>query len=76
MIIDEQFAEAQDKEIAKLRAALERCVDWLEHASFDYSNGNKACGVDEGNVRGWECHKQVVDAAKSALSSCESREKK
>jgi hypothetical protein len=76
MIIDEQFAEAQDKEIAKLRAALERCVDWLEHAPLDYSNGNTACGVDEGNIRGWEGHKQVVDAAKAALSSCESREKK
>jgi hypothetical protein len=72
MIIDEQFAEAQDKEIAKLRAALERCVDWLENAPFDYSNGNVACGVDEGNVRGQEGHKQVVDSAKAALSSCES----
>jgi len=67
---------AAREELTQLRAALERCVNWLEHAPFDYSNGNTACGVDEGNVRGWEGHKQVVDAAKAALHSCESQEKK
>ena len=98
MIIDEEWEQARDKQIAdlranytvlehelayqeekvlpKLRAALERCVEWLEHAPFDYSNGNTACGVDEGNIRGWEGHKQVVDAAKTALSSCKSKETK
>ncbi len=76
MIIDEEWEQARDKQISDLRAALERCVQWLENASFDYSNGNTACGVDEGNVLGWEGHKDVVDAAKNALSSCKSEETK
>ena len=48
-------------------AALKECLDWLENAPFDYHNGNSACGVDEGNVWGWEGHSAIVKKIKNAL---------
>jgi hypothetical protein len=60
-------AEEAEKELAHLQNALRACVDWLDNAPFDYSNGNAMCGVDEGNVRGWEGHQAIVNNAKLAL---------
>ena len=76
MIIDEEWEELRDKKFLQLYGVLERCLEWLENAPFDYSNGNEYCGIDEGNVRGWEGHKELIDAIRTVLPSCELEENK
>jgi hypothetical protein len=46
---------------------LQEAVDWLEHAEFDYRNGNEAFGVDEGDVLGWKAHTEMVNKFKRVL---------
>ena len=55
------------KENVNLRAALVECVEWLDNAPLDYSNGVTHNGIDEGNVRGWQAHSEIVKAGKIAL---------
>ena len=51
----------------KQRAALVACVDWLDNAPIDYSNGVTHNGIDEGNILGWKAHNEITKAAKRAM---------
>lgn len=50
-----------------LADALRELIEWMDNAPFDYSNGNEAQGIDEGNVYGWRSHKILVNKAKRLL---------
>jgi len=55
------------KQNKDLTDALREVVEWLDNAPLDYSNGVEAFGVDEGNVRGWKAHKEMVNKFKQLL---------
>lgn len=54
---------------AKLSSACREALTWLENAPLDYSNGvtDPTGTMDEGNVRGWQGHEQIVNSLKRAL---------
>ena len=53
----------------RLQKELQKAIDWLERAPFDYSNGNtdSTGTIDEGNVYGWQAHHQLVEELKAAI---------
>ena len=68
-------AEKYEKQLAELRAenaemleALERHVEWLENVDHDYSNGNSACGCDEGAVLGQRGESQLLASSHTILA--------
>ena len=52
----------------ELLQALEETVEWMENASFDYSDGTVAHGVDQGEYYGWKGHKELVEKMKNAIA--------
>lgn len=57
------------EEIKKLRELLTETVGFLEHAEFDFSNGNtdSTGTIDEGNVRGWQQCGKLIDKIHETL---------
>jgi hypothetical protein len=55
-------------EITQLRVELERHVEWLENVDHDYSNGNSACGCDEGAVLGQRGESQLLASSHAILA--------
>jgi hypothetical protein len=58
------------EEVARLReieAAAREAYEFLTRASFDFSNGNTAQGVDEGEVIGWKAHNEVCSKLAALL---------
>jgi hypothetical protein len=51
----------------KLKEVLKECLEWLENAPFDYSNGNVEQGIDEGEYYGGRGHSALVEKIKSVL---------
>lgn len=51
----------------KLKEVLEECLQWLENAPFDYSNGNTCQGIDEGEYYGGRGHAALVEKIKQVL---------
>jgi hypothetical protein len=45
--------------------------DWLNNAPIDYSNGVEHGGYDEGNVRGWQGHAEIVKELEAAIAKIE-----
>ena len=52
----------------KLKEVLEECLQWLENAPFDYSNGNVSQGVDEGEYYGGRGHVALVNKIRQVLA--------
>jgi len=76
MAIQREWFEAQNETIERLQAeneklveALTECVEWLDNAPFDYSNGITYQGSDEGDVLGWNGHTKIVNQARAALAA-------
>ena len=55
-------------ENAEMLEALERHVEWLENVDHDYSNGNSACGCDEGAVLGQRGESQLLASSHTILA--------
>lgn len=53
--------------IGALRNALESHIEWLENVDHDYSNGNSACGCDEGSVLGQRGESQLIKNSRVTL---------
>lgn len=56
-----------DTYICELEDTLKEVLEWLENAPLDYSNGVTHNGMDEGNVRGWEGHNDLVEKIKGLV---------
>ena len=69
--LNEQTRKVNDlrAENERLRAAVADVIKWMEAAPFDYHNGVECGGVDEGNVRGWQNHVELLDKCKAALDA-------
>jgi hypothetical protein len=57
--------------IDKLLTAGKSARDWLDNAPIDYSNGVEHGGYDEGNVRGWQGHREIVKELDVAIATVE-----
>lgn len=58
----------KDAALDEMREALERHVEWLENVDHDYSNGNSACGCDEGAVLGQRGESQLLASSHAVLA--------
>lgn len=67
LIAVQEMIQQLQSSIAKKQNALAKVLDWLENAPIDYSNGNTFDGVDEGEVRGWRAHNQLIEIVKAAM---------
>jgi hypothetical protein len=54
-----------------LLAACKSVLAWLNNAPIDYSNGVEYGGYDEGNVRGWQGHAEIVKELETAIARAE-----
>jgi hypothetical protein len=57
--------------IGALVTANKSARDWLNNAPIDYSNGVEHGGYDEGNVRGWQGHAEIVKELDVAVAKAE-----
>lgn len=64
-------AEAENRhlveEVARLRVALAKALDWFENAPVSYANGNVHNGLDEGDVIGGQMHDELTEQIRCAL---------
>ena len=51
----------------KIKRACNSALTWLDSAPIEYSNGVEHNGLDEGFVRGWQGHDEIVNQLCTAL---------